>query len=397
MGAFSLIVVINLLNRLTMKLSGSRRSTNNNSQQQLPHTMSSSNSAAASYMSPPTQMTSSHQNNYDYNTGYSSAFDPTSQQSFDSSTPMYSNTPSSSFQPNPNQPMGFQPGPFMMPNQPMPNQQQSMNPQMQSGPYDPTSAAGATPFMNPVDLMNNPAVAQFAMQYGTNLADSGRAVLNERVERFLSVTKLKHYFAVDTNYVLKKLKILTLPFLHKEWQVSFNQDDPVAPQFDVNVPDLYIPSMAFVTYILLAGVCLGIKNKFSPEDLGIIGSSALAWYLLELFLVYAMTFVLNINTSFRSFIDVLAFCGYKFYAMLILLLASIAGGSMGFYGAWVYTSMASVYFMIKTIRLCILSNVSRDSYVQQSTGQKRRWYFLLYLAGTQPILTYWLTTHVAVS
>ena len=42
--------------------------------------------------------------------------------------------------------------------------------------------------------------------------------------------------------------------------MSFNQDDPVAPQFDVNVPDLYIPCMAFVTYILLAGVCIGIKN-----------------------------------------------------------------------------------------------------------------------------------------
>ena len=89
------------------------------------------------------------------------------------------------------------------------------DPQMQpNNAYNPNGGPNQQ-YMNPVDLMNNPAVAQFAMQYGHNLADSGRAVLNERVERFLSITKLKHYFAVDTNYVVKKLKILTFPFLHQ--------------------------------------------------------------------------------------------------------------------------------------------------------------------------------------
>ena len=56
--------------------------------------------------------------------------------------------------------------------------------------------------------------------------------------------------------------------------------------------------------------------RFSPEDLGVIGSSALAWYLLELFVIYALTFILSINASFRSFIDVFAFCGYKFYSLV---------------------------------------------------------------------------------
>ncbi|XP_063713539.1 protein YIF1B-B-like [Symsagittifera roscoffensis] len=363
-----------------MKLS----SRNKSKGAQLPQTVH--NSSGGTFPAGPTPM----QTNYDTSSsGYNSSFDPTSQHSFQP-TPIF-NSPHSINQPSqPNPQMNFQ-SPFMTPTTP------AADPQMQANnAYNPNGGPNQQ-FMNPVDLMNNPAVAQFAMQYGHNLADSGRAVLNERVERFLSITKLKHYFAVDTNYVVKKLKILTFPFLHQDWQVTFNQDDPVAPQFDVNVPDLYIPSMAFVTYILLAGVCLGIKNTFTPEDLGILGSSAMAWYMLELFLIYALTFVLNISTSFRSFIDVLSFCGYKFYAMLILLLASMVGGSMAYYIAWAYTSVASVYFLIKTIRLCILSNVSRDSFVQESAGQKRKWYFLLYFATTQPLLTYWLTAHVAVS
>ena len=43
--------------------------------------------------------------------------------------------------------------------------------------------------------------------------------------------------------------------------MTFSQEEAVPPRLDVNVPDLYIPSMAFVTYILLAGVCLGTRNQ----------------------------------------------------------------------------------------------------------------------------------------
>ena len=59
--------------------------------------------------------------------------------------------------------------------------------------------------------------------------------------------------------------------------------------------------------------------------------------------------------------------------------------------------LSAVLLQIKTLRLSILSNVARDSYVQQSGGHKRKWYFLLYVAITQPLLSYWLTTHVAAS
>jgi hypothetical protein len=34
------------------------------------------------------------------------------------------------------------------------------------------------------------------------------------------------------------------------------------PKFDVNAPDLYIPTMAYVTYVLLVGYILGLKNAF---------------------------------------------------------------------------------------------------------------------------------------
>ena len=36
-----------------------------------------------------------------------------------------------------------------------------------------------------------------------------------QIDHFLSVSKLKYYFAVDTNYVIKKLALLVFPFTHQ--------------------------------------------------------------------------------------------------------------------------------------------------------------------------------------
>ena len=44
--------------------------------------------------------------------------------------------------------------------------------------------------------------------------------------------------------------------------MRYNQDEPVAPRYEINAPDLYIPVMAFVTYILLAGAVLGTQNRY---------------------------------------------------------------------------------------------------------------------------------------
>ena len=44
--------------------------------------------------------------------------------------------------------------------------------------------------------------------------------------------------------------------------MKYSQDEAVPPKLDVNAPDLYIPIMSFVTYILMLGICLGKLFKF---------------------------------------------------------------------------------------------------------------------------------------
>lgn len=77
------------------------------------------------------------------------------------------------------------------------------------------------------------------------------------------------------------------------------------------MPDLYIPSMAYITYILLSGYILGIQDRFAPEQLGIYASSAMAWLILEVFVVLIAKYLLNINSYF-GFFHMVAFGGYKF-------------------------------------------------------------------------------------
>ncbi len=79
------------------------------------------------------------------------------------------------------------------------------------------------------------------------------------MDRWFSISKLKYYFAVDTTYVAKKLLLLLFPFINRDWSVKYSQAEAVPPKLDVNAPDMYIPVMAFVTYILAVGVCLGTQ------------------------------------------------------------------------------------------------------------------------------------------
>ena len=52
-----------------------------------------------------------------------------------------------------------------------------------------------------------------------------------------------------------------LKYVNLTTPLSF-QDEPVQPKYDVNAPDLYIPTMAYATYVLLVGYILGLRNAF---------------------------------------------------------------------------------------------------------------------------------------
>ncbi|XP_052827719.1 protein YIF1B-A isoform X2 [Octopus bimaculoides] len=238
-------------------------------------------------------------------------------------------------------------------------------------------------------LLNDP-MASMAMQYGSSLADQGKEYMHKNIEKYVSTSKLKYYFAVDTSYVGKKLTLLLFPYSHTDWSIHFSPGELVAPKDELNAPDLYIPVMALVTYILTAGVVMGIQNRFTPEQLGIQASSALVWLILELFIVMLSLYILNLNTGLK-YLDTLAYSGYKYVGMIVILLAGLLFKKTGYYFSLLWFTFSTAYFLVKTLRIQILPHADSDGFTR---GSKRSLYFILSISLLQPILMGWLTYHI---
>lgn len=180
--------------------------------------------------------------------------------------------------------------------------------------------------------------------------------------------------------------------------MKYEQEGPVQPRFEINAPDLYIPTMAYVTYVLVAGLVLGTQQRFSPEQIGILASSALAWCIVELAVYSSTLYIIQVETSLRT-LDLLAYAGYKFVGTIFSILVSLAGGRTGYYSCLIYTNLALAFFLVRSLKVQVLSetSVQETSYYgaqQPSTGHKRRLYFLLFVATVQPFLTWWLSYHL---
>ncbi|XP_061452143.1 protein YIF1B [Rhineura floridana] len=257
------------------------------------------------------------------------------------------------------------------------------------------SSAGRPAYAEQVSasFLSEPAVSNFAVAYGSSLASQGKEIVGRNIDRLIPVTKLKYYFAVDTIYVGKKLGLLLFPFLHQDWQVQYQQDTPVAPRFDVNAPDLYIPVMAFITYILVAGLALGTQNRFSPDLLGLQASSALAWLIVEVLAILLSLYLVTVNTDLST-IDLVAFSGYKYVGMIVGLLAGLLFGKMGYYLLLSWCCITIFVFMIRTMRLKILSEAAAEGVLVRGAKNQLRMYLTMAVAGLQPLIMYWLTFHL---
>ncbi|XP_026136840.1 protein YIF1A-like [Carassius auratus] len=253
------------------------------------------------------------------------------------------------------------------------------------------SAGGQDPGVG--NLFADP-MASAAMMYGSSLANQGKDIVNKEINRFMSVNKLKYFFAVDTKYVVKKLLLLMFPYTHQDWEVRYHRDTPLIPRHDVNAPDLYIPSMAFITYILLAGMALGIQKRFSPEVLGLCASTALVWIIIEVLVMLLSLYLLTVHTDLSTF-DLVAYSGYKYVGMIFTVLCGLFFGSDGYFVALAWSSCALMFFIVRSLKMKILSSFSADSMVAGSSAKPHfRLYITLALAAFQPIIIYWLTAHL---
>ncbi|XP_058051166.1 protein YIF1B isoform X3 [Ahaetulla prasina] len=155
---------------------------------------------------------------------------------------------------------------------------------------------------------------------------------------------------------------------------------------------LRAPVMAFITYLLVAGLALGTQNRFSPDLLGLLASSALAWLIVEVLAVLLGLYLVAVNTALTP-IDLVAFSGYKYVGIIAGLLAGLVFGKPGYYVLLGWCCVTIFVFMIRSLRLKILSEAT-EGVLRRDTQNQVRMYLTMAVAGLQPLLMYWLTFHL---
>uniref|UniRef100_A0A7E4V8A3 Protein YIF1 n=1 Tax=Panagrellus redivivus TaxID=6233 RepID=A0A7E4V8A3_PANRE len=243
-------------------------------------------------------------------------------------------------------------------------------------------AAAAQGFMG--DPMFNAAKT-----FGGQFAEQQKQALSQYISSF----NLKYYFAVDTKYVGRKIGILLFPFAPRDWSTQFGGDGkPVPAKLDVNAPDLYVPLMAFITYVLISGFVFGVQQRFSPEQLGMQTTNALFYLFLENMIVFITKYVLNISQSL-SLWHTLAFTGYKFVGIVVCLVLYLLGGTTIYYCALVYMVLAITIFLARSLKSFVL-DMQSGGYNAYDGGRKRKMYMLLSVVVTQALIMYLLTSSV---
>ncbi|KAL9656564.1 hypothetical protein ABK040_012147 [Willaertia magna] len=249
------------------------------------------------------------------------------------------------------------------------------------------------PMMNNLlNFGNNNFATDFMLQTGVNhiygVIDNQSNNISSRY--WLWFDSLKCYFNVTNNYVSSKLLMLIFPFRKFNIQSSQqsnhqlnnnnNNQQQSVEERNLNDPDLYIPIMSFITYILLVCFIMGIYNEFIPDLLATIATRGLMISLFEIGLLKFGFYMLDVTNQNISFLDCSAISSYKYVGMVLTILITSICGSFIYYPICIYLSICMAVFMIKTLRK---TSTHQDMRLKLDQNVLKRNYFIFIVALLQ--------------
>jgi len=143
----------------------------------------------------------------------------------------------------------------------------------------------------------------------------------------------RRYFNVTHGYVVRKLAWQLLPLSstkkksgdgelggEKDWASRIVE----GLEADIEEPDMYMPLMGFVTYVLLCGLVKGLQEQFHPDVLSATMTFALVLLVVEATVVKAVMFTAGaVNTPT---VDLIALLAYKYvYLSMVLIFGLLIG------------------------------------------------------------------------
>ncbi|KAK9237522.1 YIF1-domain-containing protein [Lipomyces kononenkoae] len=227
----------------------------------------------------------------------------------------------------------------------------------------------------------NDATAQVGLQVGRNAMLAGQEYVEQNFGKYFSMSMptLKSYFNVSNSYVLRKLFLILFPWRHKPWarqmkrsEVSGTVEGYRDPRDDINAPDMYIPVMAFTTYILLSSILAGIHGVYHPEILGYIASMAFAIVIFEILGLKLGCYLLSISNE-SQLMDLVAYSGYKFIGVILTMIAgTLIPGLLIKYTVFLYTFSANAFFLLRSLRYVVLPESTVNAATSMTTTQRQR-------------------------
>ncbi|KDD76261.1 hypothetical protein H632_c294p2 [Helicosporidium sp. ATCC 50920] len=144
--------------------------------------------------------------------------------------------------------------------------------------------------------------------------------------------------------------------------------------------------MALWTYCILIGWGLFLSASFRPDIIYTTVTSSLLFWGLHTLALRALLSTLGIGSASAPWVELTAYAGYIFVPACIGLAASLSGRAALFHVAWVYGSLASAVFLVRSMKRIIFQEAR-----QVDPHRRRHNYLLLALALVQFPCIAWLS------
>jgi len=168
------------------------------------------------------------------------------------------------------------------------------------------------------------------------------------------VLTAKQYFNVTHGYVLRKVLWQLLPLPGEKPKSSDGEinagEDWTRRVFqglevEIEVPDAYIPTMGFVTYVVLYCLVQGLQEKFQPDMLSSTLTVCLVVLVLETTAAKAALYVAGSPDA--PVLDLVVLFGYKYFHLSVQLIVALVLG-----GGWRPTGIFYKLFSLGMVVNC---------------------------------------------
>ncbi|AMD19554.1 HCL597Cp [Eremothecium sinecaudum] len=238
--------------------------------------------------------------------------------------------------------------------------------------------------------------ASMAFQFGQSalnqfIGSDNFNQLQETVQRATGANHLSHYFQVSNSYVFQKLKIVLIPMLHKQWlRLPDVNGSFQPPRNDINSPDMYIPCMGLVTYILAWNLQKGLIGSFDPENLYFKLSSTLAYFVLDLaILKLGLYLLVPVNSKATTLVELTCYVGYKFVPLIFAMMLPSEHTWITMLGK-IYLFIAYGIFLLRCVKFNLFNDGTNDVNTVKKSVVKKCNYFLFFYGVVLQSVLMWL-------